>query len=186
MKLLIVNNNSQFVFDLIDIVRNFGIEFECKLYSQIPYNELSSYDSIILSGRKKFNKETNFQNNRIIDFCDIHDVSLLGICYGGEMINLHYGGSLVRMKNAIYGFVKVTSNKNNILLPKNSSIFVYQSHMYTISRLSSELELLGSSVEIKNEIFKHKKKNIFGLQFHPERSGNSGRLLIYNFLTHLN
>ena len=90
------------------------------------------------------------------------------------------------MKNAIYGFVKVTSNKNNILLPKNSSIFVYQSHMCTISRLSSDLELLGSSVEIKNEIFKHKKKNIFGLQFHPERSGNSGRLLIYNFLTHLN
>ena len=51
MKLLIVNNTSQFVFDLIDIVRNFGIEIECKLYSQIQYSKLSSYDSIILSGR---------------------------------------------------------------------------------------------------------------------------------------
>jgi GMP synthase-like glutamine amidotransferase len=186
MKLLIVNNTSRFIFDLIDIVRNFDIEFECTLYSEIQNSKLSSYDSIILSGRNKFNKETNFQNNRIIEFCDIHDVSLLGICYGGETINLYYGGSLVRMKNAIYGFVKVTSNKNNILLPENSSIFVYESHMYTISRLSSELELLGSSVETKNEIFKHKKKNIFGLQFHPERSGNGGRLLIYNFLTGLN
>jgi len=186
MKLLIVNNNSRFISDLINIVTDFGLNFDCKLYSQIQYTKLSSYDSIILSGRKKFCKETNYQNNKIIQFCDNHDVSLLGICYGGEVINLYYGGSLVKLKNAIYGFVKVKSNKKNILIPENSSISVYQSHMYTIWRLSPELELLGSSVETINEIFKHKKKNIYGLQFHPERSGNTGRLLLYNFLTLLN
>lgn len=186
MKLLIVNNTSPFVVDIVNIVKDWDIKFECMLYSQVQYNKLSSYDSIILSGRKKYNKETNMQNNKIIEYCNNHNIPLLGICYGAEMINLYFGGSLIKMKNAVYGLVKVTSKKNSILLPKDASIFVYQSHRYSIWRLSSELELLGSSIESKNEIFKHKNKNIFGLQFHPERSGKDGRFILFKFITLLN
>ena len=186
MKLLIVNNTSPFVVDIVNIVKDLNIEFEVTLYSQVQYNKLSSYDSIILSGRKKYNKETNMQNNKIIEYCNNHNIPLLGICYGAEMINLYFGGSLFKMEKAIYGLVKVTSKKNNVLLPKDVSILVYQSHRYSIWRLSSELELLGSSIESKNEIFKHKKKNIFGLQFHPERSGKDGRFILFNFCTLLN
>ncbi|HEX2408741.1 MAG TPA: gamma-glutamyl-gamma-aminobutyrate hydrolase family protein, partial [Nitrososphaeraceae archaeon] len=114
MKLLIVNNTSPFVVDIVNIVKDLGIQFECMLYSEVQYDKLSSYNSIILSGRKKYNKETNMQNNKIIDYCNSHNISLLGICYGAEMINLYFGGSLIKMKNAIHGLVKVTSEKNNI------------------------------------------------------------------------
>lgn len=186
MRLLIVNNTSPFVDDIIDIVKNFNIAFKCSNYSEITYNHLSSYDSIILSGRKKYNKDTNIQNNKIIDYCNKHDLPLLGICYGAEMINLYFGGSLIKMKNTVCGLVKVTSKKNNFLLSKDRSIYVYQSHRYSICRLASELDLLGSSIETECEIFKHKNKYIFGLQFHPERSGNEGRLILFNFLSHIN
>ena len=186
MKLLIVNNTSPFVVDIVNIIKDLGIQFECLLYSDVQYNKLASYNSIILSGRKKYNKETNIQNNKIIEYCNNHDISLLGICYGAEMINLYFGGSLIKMKNAIHGLVKVTSEKNSILIPKNASIYVYQSHIFSIWRLSSELELLGSSLETTYEIFKHKKKNIFGVQFHPERSGKDGKFILSNFITQFN
>ena len=186
MKLLIVNNTSPFVVDIVNIVKDMDIDFECTLYSQVQYNKLSSYDSIILSGRKKYNKETNMQNNKIIEYCNNHNIPLLGICYGAEMINLYFGGSLIKMNNAINGLVKVTSKKNNILLPKDNSVYVYQSHRYSICRLASDLELLGSSTVTEFEIFKHKKKNIFGLQFHPEMSGKDGRLILSNFLSLVN
>jgi gamma-glutamyl-gamma-aminobutyrate hydrolase PuuD len=97
-----------------------GISFKCKLYSEIKIEELSSYRSIILSGRRNYNRETNIKNNKIIEYCNTSDLPLLGICYGAELINLFFGGSLIKLKNTIQGLVKVTSINNNIFLPYKS------------------------------------------------------------------
>ena len=43
MELLIVNNTSPFVNDIVRIVKELGISFKCKLYSEIMIEELSSY-----------------------------------------------------------------------------------------------------------------------------------------------
>jgi GMP synthase (glutamine-hydrolysing) len=52
-----------------------------------------------------------------------------------------------------------------------------------VSRLPQDFDSIASSHYCKYEVFSHKKKKIFGTQFHPEKSGEDGFTLLSNFLT---
>lgn len=181
MTTLIVDNSSSFSNSLF-FLTSFKQKVIKENYSEVNIDKLNTYDSIILSGRKKVLKDTNPINSKIIKYCYQTDTPLLGICYGAEIINLNFGGSLIKLSKVIEGFHKITTLKECLSMPKDFSFAAYQSHGYAISKISKELEKLAISSENKVEIFKHINKNIFGFQFHPEISGKIGEVLLYYFL----
>jgi GMP synthase-like glutamine amidotransferase len=40
---------------------------------------------------------------------------------------------------------------------------------------------LGTSDACVNEVMRHESKDLYGVQFHPEISGNNGMILLQNF-----
>lgn len=128
---------------------------------------------------------------------------LLGICLGMQMLfteSLEYGthkglglipGSVVSMKGVVPAELKVPHiGWNGLIFPENkpkSKIFKYLNpgdHMYFVhsfyatnceDHVSSKTEygaLLTASAE---------NENVYGVQFHPEKSGEKGLLILKAF-----
>ncbi|MGD1835986.1 MAG: glutamine amidotransferase-related protein [Nitrososphaeraceae archaeon] len=182
MLTLILDNGSPFVIDISTYLNKLNINSECIFYDELKISELDKYDHVILSGRQKNNTNTNFTNFRVIDYCQCNNIPLLGICYGAEAINLFNGGTLIRMDNYVKDYLEIVISKSNKLLEKNAMFNVYESHKYAISRLPSSFESVAYSKFNKYEIIRHKSKNIYGVQFHPEKSGNMGFIIFSNFI----
>ena len=174
--LLLVDNGSVFTKDIANTLSNSGINFDQKSSDQINLDDISRYDSFILSGRRNNDSQMNAKNSKIIIHAVNQKKKLLGICYGAEILALALGGT-IRKSSVIRGEQEITSNENILCEGKNT---VFESHSYEISKLGNSLDCLAESENCKNEIVKHKELAIYGTQFHPEMTAD-GQKMIANF-----
>ena len=174
--LLLVDNGSVFTKDIANTLSNSGINFDQKSSDQINLDDISRYDSFILSGRRNNDSQMNAKNSKIILHAVNQKKKLLGICYGAEILALALGGT-IRKSSVIKGEQEINSNENILCEGKNT---VFESHSYEISKLGSSLNCLAESKNCKNEIVKHKELQIYGTQFHPEMT-TDGQKMIANF-----
>ena len=180
--LLVIDNLSPFTPNILDCLDKLQANYICRKYFEMDISNNIQFDKAILSGRQKNSKEINIINSKIIKYCFEYDMPILGICYGAEIMALTLGGAICRMDSGIHGTISVIISRPNLLTHDKESVSVYESHKYCVSRLPQEFDSLASSNYCKHEFFSHRKKKIFGTQFHPEKSGNDGFTLLSNFL----
>jgi GMP synthase (glutamine-hydrolysing) len=179
LTILVVDNGSPFTINIANVLEKLNQKFDCKSYTEVA--NLLSYNKIILSGRQRNDRNINAVNSSIVKSCYSHGVPLLGICYGGEIISLTFGGSIHKI-GRIHGVEQIRVLEENILIPKKGTIQVYESHTYSVARLPREFKSVASSRYSSHELFFHTTHKIFGTQFHPENSGEIGVDILRNFL----
>jgi GMP synthase (glutamine-hydrolysing) len=182
--ILVIDNGSSFIDDLLACLSRLRIEHEVKSYNELnagyDYNRLVGYDAIILSGRRSNDRLMNIVNMDIVKSAYKYDIPLLGICYGLEIMVLALHGTIRRMHEKVTGINHVHVKCNCPIVDKGI-IDVYENHLYEVARLPRGFVSIASSDTCKNEIVVHNSKKMFGVQFHPEVSGVHGYDIIKRF-----
>jgi len=158
-----------------------------KPYKVIMLNEIKDCDfelfsGIIISGAPTLLTKVDLK--KYLDpfkFIKTVNIPILGICLGHQIIGLLYGaeihhGKMIDKKEKI----EIVKEDKLFLDVKNNALF-RQAHQEFVD-LPQEFCLLAKSETCNNVAMKHKNKKIYGTQFHPEVSGNSGKKLFRNFL----
>ena len=186
-KILIIDFGSQFTQLIARRIREIGIFSEIISHKKAKnlniFNE--KIKGIILSGgplnvydgnKFKFNK-------KILNL----KIPILGICFGHQIISKVLGGKVKKSKYREFGSAKV-KKKNNSHLVKNffnskNTSDVWMSHADQVSKLPRGFIVVASSKNSKYTIIENRKKNLFGVQFHPEVTHtNKGKILLKNFV----
>jgi GMP synthase (glutamine-hydrolysing) len=177
---LVVDNTSPFTSDILTSLVQLDVPYIYRRFHDVSDTDLIECQSVILSGRRKHNREINIANSTIIRYCYNERKPLLGICYGAEIIALTFGGSIYRLPAHVQGMTVVTVSSSNPLMQEKKLILVYESHRYCIAKLPSNFKSIASSNYCKHEVFASDKR-MYGTQFHPEKSGDDGLALLKNF-----
>jgi GMP synthase (glutamine-hydrolysing) len=117
---------------------------------------------------------------------NIFDVNLpiLGLCYGHQLIAKMSGGKVEKAQQREYGISYVNIDKPvGVLEGLGEKEKVWMSHSDTVFSLPAEYEVLAHSENCPVAAFRHKKKPIYGLQWHPEVvHTEKGMQMLRNFI----
>jgi glutamine amidotransferase len=206
MNVTIVDYNSG---NISSVINSFKEVAKDKISIEVTsdLNKIKSSDKVVLPGQGSFKSCANALNsiNGLVDclneFAIINKKPLLGICVGLQMFaDIGYEDTETKGLGWISGAVSKINNQegkyklphigwNQIKIIKDSKIFKdieNNSHMYFVHSyefIPTDKKVISSTTDYSSNIVcSVEKENIFGTQFHPEKSDKTGLQIIHNFM----
>ena len=171
-------------------------------------NKIKSSDKVVLPGQGSFKSCVDALNSisglvdSLHEFTITNKKPLLGICVGLQMFaDIGYEETETKGLGWVSGKVSKIDNKNGkfklphigwnqINIVKDSKIFngiENNSHMYFVHSyefIPDDKNVISATTDYSFKIVcSVEKENIFGTQFHPEKSDEIGLKMIENFLS---
>ena len=185
-KILIIDFGSQFTQLIARRIRELGVFSEIISHKKIKNKDIDkSIKGIILSGGplNVYQIDRNNFDKKIIE----NKIPILGICFGHQILSKLNGGKVKHSKHREFGLVDIKKKNKSTLtrnfFDKQNKNKVWMSHADQVSKLPKNFKVIASSSNSKFTIIENKKKNFYGVQFHPEVTHTkNGKKLIKNFV----
>lgn len=167
----------------------------CQFYStvvEIPVAELKPdfnlrrIDAVIFSGSQWMLSEVE-PSEKLVSFVRSLKLPTLGICFGHQLLARSFGARVKKGPVAIeFGeLIKIVAEWEIFfnLFPETTMLESHQEFVVPESVLEIGWEVGAVSDSCPVEAIRHPRLPLFGVQFHPERSGENGKRLFENFFT---
>ena len=206
MNVTIVDYNSGNISSVINSFNEVAKD-KVKIEVTSDLNKIKSSDKVVLPGQGSFKSCVDALNsiNGLTDTLNEVAISnkkpLLGICVGLQMFaDVGYeeietkglgwiSGKVVKINNQNGKFKLPHIGWNQLNIHKNSKIFKdieNNSHMYFVHSyefIPQDKSIISATTDYSSNIVcSVEKENIFGTQFHPEKSDKIGLKIIDNFI----
>ncbi|WP_440935869.1 imidazole glycerol phosphate synthase subunit HisH [Candidatus Pelagibacter sp.] len=206
MKVTIVDYNSGNISSVINSFKEVAKD-KVSIEVTADLNKIKSSDKVVLPGQGSFKScvdalnKINGLNEALHEFAINNKKPLLGICVGLQMFaDIGYEETETKGLGWISGKVSKIDNQNGkyklphigwnqINVVKQSKIFENienNSHMYFVHSyefLPNDKNVISATTDYStNIVCSVEKENIFGTQFHPEKSDKLGLKIIDNFI----
>jgi GMP synthase (glutamine-hydrolysing) len=166
---------------------------EHKVYSEVTacdrspeeikeLNTTMNVKGLILSGGpwSVYEKDAPKFDSRILEL----GIPVLGLCYGHQLIAYFSNGKVEPGTKKEYGIAHITVEKpEGILKGLSQKEKVWMSHGDTVYELPDEYDTLAFTESCPIAAYRHKTKQIYGLQWHPEViHTENGIKMLHNFI----
>jgi len=206
MNVTIVDYNSG---NISSVINSFKEVAQNKVNIEVTsnLNKIKSSDKVVLPGQGSFKSCVDALNNieglvnTLNEFAINQKKPLLGICVGLQMFaDIGYEETETKGLGWMPGKVSKIDNQdgkyklphigwNQINIVKESKIFKNidnNSHMYFVHSyefIPSDKNVISATTDYStNIVCSVEKENLFGTQFHPEKSDKTGLQIIQNFI----
>ena len=189
--LLVVDNGTHFLRELEEALTSLAIPYDLAVThdaASVEYSvtaeELRAYAGAILTGGDAHVYEREQLASIAVgaNLSSLTERPLLGICLGHQLIASRYGSTVAPLPGAIDRLDVIEVIHDDPLFDGLERRFTARlAHDDLVTNLGTPLLALARSETGRFEAFRHHAHPVYGLQFHPEASGEPGRRILENF-----
>lgn len=181
--ILILDFGSQYTQLIARRIRESGVYSEIHPYSLSPEKIMElNPKGIILSGGplSVYDKNAPYLNKEIFNW----GIPVLGICYGLQLIGKTLGGKVEPASSREYGKARLKlSSESRLFQGVSDNSVVWMSHGDYLTGVPDDFKVTATSEDSPICAMSDEKKNIYGVQFHPEVAHSTeGKKILDNFL----
>ena len=187
-KILVVDNQDSFVYNLVEMLRMQDVQFEVKRCEDLRFPlHAEEIAGVLLSPGGGLPQDYP-QMMQLIDRYHTR-IPLLGVCLGHQAIGQYFNATLQQLPRPLHGHaseLRIAHSHDALVLniSHNSTIARYHSWVINAGSLPATLQAIAFDEDDNIMILRHIDYPVWGVQFHPESiiTGECGMTIIRNWL----